>query len=57
MAGKTIYFTEKERILVLQAVRCYIETMVSGEETNSIVTKELEDGLEKAMEKLRKTRK
>ena len=52
MRGKQIYFTEKELILVRNAVNCYIQTMGDAEETFELIEAELKNGLSKAMDKI-----
>lgn len=54
MRGKQIYFTEKELILVRQAVNGYVEMMGEGENTFEIIEEELENGLSKAIDKIGK---
>ena len=52
MKGITIYLKENERGLLYRAVRCYIEMMETGDETNDIVRDELKNGLASGLSKL-----
>lgn len=54
MRGKQIYFTEKELVLVRQAVNCYVQMMGDADETFELIEEELENGLSKAIAKIDK---